>query len=96
MAVYVDGLPVPALVSLNSTTAGSGGAAVLRNVSDETLDITVMASNPATGHQASVQVTLDRFRSVKLDQLGLVIEQGDHLTLHSPPYLDREVDSLVN
>jgi hypothetical protein len=83
-------LEVPVYVLLTPAGNGSGKTATLKNRSARSLDVTVTASNAATGHQASIQVTLDAFEQTSVKGTEFVVEQGDVVTVSSPPYHDRE------
>ena len=74
----------------------TGQAATLRNGSARALDLTVTASNQQTGHHASTQLTLAPFQRLNIEGDELVVEQGDVLTLHSPPFHDREIETATN
>jgi hypothetical protein len=74
----------------------TGQAATLRNGSARALDLTVTASNQETGHHASTQLTLAPFQRMNIDGDELVVEHGDVLTLHSPPFRDREIATETN
>ena len=74
----------------------TGQAATLRNGSARALDLTVTASNQQTGHHASTQLTLAPFQRLNIEDDELVVEQGDVLTLHSPPFHDREIETATN
>jgi hypothetical protein len=74
----------------------TGQAATLRNGSARALDLTVTASNQETGHHASTQVTLAPFQRLNIDGDEFVVEHGDVLTLHSPPFHDRAIETDTN
>jgi hypothetical protein len=86
----LTGIEVPVSVVL------TGQSATLRNGSARPLDLTITASNQATGHQASAQVTLAPFQRMSIDGNEFVVEHGDLLTLHSPPFHDREIETEIN
>jgi quercetin dioxygenase-like cupin family protein len=64
----------------------------LRNGSNKALDVTVTANNATTGHQSVAHVALAPFHTEQLSASQFEVEPGDHLTLHSPPFADREFD----
>jgi hypothetical protein len=86
-------VPVPAWVVLGPATDQSGRTLTLRNSSARPLDVSVTVSNPQTGHQASAQVNLPPFADVPIEAAQLLVQKGDVLTLHGPPFGDREVDT---
>jgi hypothetical protein len=83
---------VPAFVLVGPGTNESGRQATLRNSSPRSLQISVTANNPATGHQATAQVTLAPFQRLSLADTGFRVEPGDVLILSSPPFRDRQID----
>jgi hypothetical protein len=83
---------VPAFVLVGPPTDQSGREATLRNSSPRSLDVSVTANNPTTGHQATAQVRLAPFQRLSLADTGFRVEPGDVLTLRSPPFRDREID----
>jgi hypothetical protein len=85
--------PVPVFVLLGPAANPPGQVATLRNPSARPMEVSLTASNSTTGHQASVEATLAPFADVIIDEARLVVEKGDVLTLHSPPFADREVDT---
>jgi hypothetical protein len=85
-------IEVPAFVLLGSTTEQSGREATLRNSSARSLEVSVTANNPRTGHQAAAQLSLAPFQRINLADAGFRVESGDVLTLSSPPFRDREID----
>jgi hypothetical protein len=85
--------PVPVFVVLGPAANPPGQVATLRNPSSRPMDVSITASNPTTGHQASAEATLAPFADVVIDEARLVVQKGDVLTLHSPPFADRQVDT---
>ena len=83
---------VPASVLIGPGTDETGREATLRNSSARLLEVSITASNTRTGHQAMAQLTLSPFQRVSLADSGVRVEPGDVLTLHSPPFRDREID----
>jgi hypothetical protein len=81
---------VPAFVVLDPTTDQSGLHATLRNASARSLEISVTASSSRGGPRASAQVTLAPFEEKSLSEEDLLVKPGELLTLHSPPFRDRE------
>jgi hypothetical protein len=73
-----------------------GQAATVRNASSRTMDVTITASNRSTGHQASAQVALSSFQRVDLDATEFAVERGDMITVHGPPFRDREIETPDN
>jgi hypothetical protein len=92
-AQYFSTVPVPAYVVLGPAPDQSGQTLTLRNSSSRPLDVSVTASNPHTGHEASAQVSLPPFSDVPIDVAQFLVEKGDLLTLHGPPFADREIDT---
>jgi hypothetical protein len=92
-AQYFSTVPVPAYVVLGPAPDQSGQTLTLRNSSSRPLDVSVTASNPHTGHEASAQVNLPPFSDVPIDVAQFLVEKGDLLTLHGPPFADREIDT---
>jgi hypothetical protein len=92
-AQYFSTVPVPAYVVLGPAPDQSGQTLTLRNSSSRPLDVSVTASNPHTGHKASAQVSLPPFSDVPIDVAQFLVEKGDLLTLHGPPFADREIDT---
>jgi hypothetical protein len=87
--------PLPA-IEVPVSVVLTGQAATLRNGSARALDLTVTASNQQTGHHASTQLTLAPFQRMNIEGDEFVVEQGDVLTLHSPPFHDREIETAAN
>lgn len=85
--------PVPVFVLLAPAANPPGEVATLRNPSARAMDVSITASNPTTGHQASAEATLAPFAEVAIDEAGFSVQKGDVLTLHSPPFADRQVDT---
>jgi hypothetical protein len=87
-------VPVPAMVLTVPDPHQPGDRnALLMSSSPETLNVSVTASNPASGTQSSVQTTISRGQTVHLSDFGLVVQPGDRITVHSPPYADREISA---
>jgi hypothetical protein len=85
--------PVPVFVVLGPAASPPGQVATLRNPSARPMDVSITASNPTTGHQASAEASLAPFADVVIDEARLIVQKGDVLTLHSPPFADRQVDT---
>jgi hypothetical protein len=92
-AQYFSTVPVPAYVVLGPAGDQSGQTLTLRNSSARPLDVSVTASNPHTGHEASAQVNLPPFSDVPIDAAQFLVQKGDLLTLHGPPFADRQIDT---
>lgn len=66
----------------------------LMNPSPKTLEVSVTALNTATGNQSFARVVIAHGERKNLSQLGFVAQHGDQITLHSPPYRDRQLAAL--
>src|SRR5579871_5931602 len=79
--------PLPVSVFFTKQADGSGGiAAHLRNSSSETLDLTITATNAATGKDSQVQLTVPGSANVDLIEAGVLIEHGDDIKIASAAY----------
>jgi len=82
---------IPVTVLSRRTAPESGPVATLTNLSARALKVDVTAANAATGKQAFLQLVLAAHEHKDLSGAGLEIEKGDQVTVHGPPYRDREV-----
>ncbi len=86
-------IEVPAVLTMHPDPAGPHETVSLLNRSSETLAVTVTASDPASGAQSSVQVSLEPHRRRNLGEAGLIVDAGMQVALHSPPYKDFVVEA---
>ena len=86
-------IPIPAWIVLSPAADQSGRTLTLRNSSARPLDVSVTITNSQSGHAATAQVSLPPFTDVPIDPAQLVVQKGDLLTLHGPPFADRQVDT---
>jgi hypothetical protein len=84
---------VPAWIIFGPSTDQAGRTLTLRNSSARPLDVSVTISNSQTGHQASATAHLPPFAKVPIDEAELLVQKGDLVTLHGPPFADRQVDT---
>jgi len=61
----------------------------LTNVSANTLEISVIATDAPTGAQLYGDLTIKPWGRANLAELGLPLQPGDEITLRSPPYQDQ-------
>jgi hypothetical protein len=61
----------------------------LTNISSETLEISVTATDAPSGAQLFGDVTIKPWARADLNDLGLSLQPGDEIILHSPPYQDQ-------
>jgi len=61
----------------------------LINVSSNTLEVSVIATDVPTGTQTVGDVTIAPWGRANLSDLGLSLQPGEQITLRSPPYQDQ-------
>jgi hypothetical protein len=67
------------------------GIATLMNLSGETLQVRITAVNAKTLMRSTADVELLQHQRKNLTAEGLIVEQGDEVTLQSPPYPDQVI-----
>jgi hypothetical protein len=76
---------VPVLLYGHRDSDGAAGKIILRNTSDEPLNLTV--TTPST----SLLVSLEPGQKRNLGEMGFAAAPGDRVTFHSPPYRDQTI-----
>jgi len=77
------------LVPVIMRVRGKEHTAALKSMSSDPLTVSVRSRNPTGGNESIVQVSVPPNARVDLAETGLVIDAGNEITLHSPPYRDR-------
>jgi hypothetical protein len=61
----------------------------LTNISSETLELSITATDAPSGAQLFGDITIKPWARADLNDLGLSLEPGDEIVVHSPPYQDQ-------